>query len=143
MWLKRVVLGIALTTFCVRSEAEPRIRVAPIDVIEGEPVQVVVEGLQPGQSVTLRTSRLWPAYPSGEEQVSAWASFTADAEGIVDLGKREPLAGSSYQGTDASGLFWSMSRQPDSILAWSDGQGLRAGRVVIEAESQGRIVART
>jgi dienelactone hydrolase len=88
--------------------AAPSIVVTPSNVVEGDPVQVKVEGLRPGEKVTLHASRMWSSYPSGHELYCGKASFLADARGVIDLSSSAPLSGSSYDRPDDAGLFWSM-----------------------------------
>jgi pimeloyl-ACP methyl ester carboxylesterase len=64
----------------------------------GTPFHVVVEGLDPGESVTAK-SRFW-----GYE---GWAAFVADPSGVVDTSNVAPTKG-SYEGVDPDGLVWSM-----------------------------------
>ena len=60
----------------------------------GDPIRVVVDGLAPGQDVRIDVS------------TEAWAVFTADAEGIVDLGRDAPGEG-TWSSADVDGIFWS------------------------------------
>lgn len=117
---------------------EPIIRVAPSAVIEGDPVHVVVSGLRPSQTVTLRATRSWSAYPTGSETYEATASFVADAGGVVDLQSSAPIEGSSYDRPDPSGLFWSMVKRRQNSDA--PGQELGAGEVRILAEEAGTVL---
>jgi dienelactone hydrolase len=121
----------------------------PTDVVEGNPVNVSISGLQPGQEVILHASRLWSLYPIGEELYRGQAAYRADGAGKVDLGSSKPLPGSSYERVDPAGLFWSMAPER-RLLANGPRQGpplvpqaeLRPGQVRLEAEIAGRIVAR-
>lgn len=60
--------------------------------------------LRPGSAVTLK---LWSGF--NELVLMSSATFTADSNGVVDLGTHAPDTG-SYDGVDAMGLFW--SREP-------------------------------
>lgn len=135
------IQSIALALGTVTSAlAQPTIRVTPPDVVEGQPVHVVASGFKSGQIVTLRATRKWSAYPSGTDLYTSHASFAADESGTIDLRTRAPLAGSSYHGVDAAGLFWSMVRRelPETLAS-----GLKSpGSVLIEAESDGQVLAR-
>lgn len=139
LWLSLVDLSVA--------SPQPAIRVTPPDVVEGEPVRVVVTGMRPGATVRLRATRRWSAYPTGDELYQGSAAFTADARGAVDLDTAVPLAGSSYNGADPAGLLWSMrpeqGQQPDRAEALTAGSGLPPRDVVIiEAEVDGHVLAR-
>lgn len=68
-----------------------------------EPINISVTGIQPGQVITLHLIKKL----NGERYLASKASYTADQEGIVDLGRQSPVQG-SYQGVDRMGLFWSM-----------------------------------
>jgi dienelactone hydrolase len=116
--------------------------VSPADVVEGDPIQLSVTGLRPGQALTLRASRSWSLYPAGEEPYVGAASFVADAQGNVDLRTSAPGPGSSYDRPDAAGLFWSMAAARRVASTGRPIQTLRSGEVLIEAESEGAIVAR-
>jgi dienelactone hydrolase len=66
------------------------------------PIHVTVDGLYPGEKVTVRglsrdsSGALW----------TSWASFTAES-GTLDLARSVPEAG-TYQVADAGGLLWSL-----------------------------------
>lgn len=129
--------------------AEPVIRATPADVVEGEFVHVATTGLRPGQTVTVHASRIWSLYPDGEELYRGQATFSADDRGQVDLRTSHPAPGSSYEHPDPSGLFWSMaparrlkvsaSRSTPPLVLQAE---LKPGQVRLEAEIDGRIVAR-
>jgi hypothetical protein len=123
------------------ARAEPMISVTPSAVVEGEPVRVVVTGLQPGQTLTLHASRVLPADPTGMDSFRGAATFTADARGLVDLGASPAAPGSSYEGIDPSGLFWSMSIQRPASGGNPPGEP-PPGIVLLEAEIAGVVVAR-
>lgn len=67
-------------------------------------IVIRVLDLKPGERVSLK---LW----SRVDQIIllSTANFTADSNGVVDLGSQAPESG-SYDGVDAMGLFW--SREP-------------------------------
>jgi dienelactone hydrolase len=107
---------------------------APLDV----PVSIRLAGLAPGDQVTVR-ARL-ATYFDGGTWVSE-ATFVADAAGEVDLGRDAPIAGSfpgSYQGVEASGLFWSMRRAGDSDTPFD---GTRPLLVTLSTERAGVVGA--
>ncbi len=142
-----VLRSVAFATISVSAHAQPAIRITPSDVREGDPVHVVVTGLEPGLPVTLRVFRRLPAYPTGEQTFRGSASFVADASGTVDLRSSQPLAGSSYDRPDPAGLFWSMTpdRRTGVLLDGAAPSGVddpSVGDVVIEVERAGAVVAR-
>ena len=129
--------------------ARPVIEATPVEVVEGEPVNVVLRGLPPKQTVTLHSSRILASYPRGEELFRGRATYVANELGEVDLGSSPPLAGSSYELPDQAGLFWSMAADPgrtatgpDNGLRLASQDELRPGQVRLEAEIEGQIVAR-
>jgi len=85
-----------------------RIELSSESVMHDEVIGITITGLDPWARVTLRlTTRIDAA-----DFVSS-ADFHADAKGRVDLNSQAPVTG-SYQGTDAMGLFWSMTAEtPD------------------------------
>lgn len=60
----------------------------------GDPIRIVVEGLESGAQVKVDVS------------TGAWGVFAADAAGSVDLGRDAPLSG-TWPGADVDGPFWS------------------------------------
>lgn len=63
-----------------------------------DPIAVKLTGLVPGRTITVRA------------EMAPWvsqASFVVGADGVVDLGRDAPSAG-TYTGVDPDGLFWSM-----------------------------------
>lgn len=73
-----------------------------------EAVHITVQGLTPGEKVTLGLST--PDY--GDTPWTSHADFVANAGGVVDLATAAPQAGSSYAGVDPMGLFWSITTTP-------------------------------
>ena len=75
----------------------------PAAALVDQPVTIRVEGLKPGEPVTLRASmqdyrhRTW----------SAEATFLADGDGVVEVTRDAPNYG-SYSGVHTMGLIWSM-----------------------------------
>jgi dienelactone hydrolase len=85
--------------------ASPRLQISPASVLEGDLVSIRVTGLKPASLVSL--------YAQSAESVGARtvpffgsATFTANADGSVDLATDAPVRG-YYQGADLHGLFWS------------------------------------
>lgn len=66
------------------------------------PLAVRVAGLHPGQPVLLR-GRMTSAAATWE----SWATYTANAQGMVEVSRATPTSGTYIQ-ADGMGLFWSM-----------------------------------
>jgi dienelactone hydrolase len=85
------------------------------EVLEGEPVAIVADGLQPGEEVTLRAERWYAPLSTAAKPprlFRAEARFRADARGRIDSTASASLGG-SYVGVDARGMFWSMTPLDD------------------------------
>lgn len=104
-------LGVGMGSLCGAQQFD----VAPKDaVLLGDPVTVTLRGLAPAKAVTVVAERVFRSNASGQRMIHrAQATFTPDANGVVDFAKAVPAKGSSYQGTDAHGLFWSMMPTKD------------------------------
>jgi len=89
----------------------PRFEIHQQTFLIDEPIPIVIAGLPPGRTVTVRLR-------GGEEpeQWSSSATFAIPQDGVVDLGRIAPASG-NYQGVDAMGLFWSARRDPDERRA--------------------------
>ena len=76
--------------------------ITPADGLIDEPRIIRVEGLAPGESITViaETQR------AGNARWGSQAVFMADADGVVDASVQAPVSG-SYQGVSAMGLLWS------------------------------------
>jgi dienelactone hydrolase len=117
--------------------AAAALRVDDADVLADEPVAVTVDGLVPGQEVALWARR-------GDDLGRTWlayALFTADGDGRVDVGTATPVAG-TYAGADPMGLFWSMrpadGAPPGPPVPVSAGS---EARIALTAVVDGRVVA--
>jgi len=91
-------------------------------VFAGQPLDIELRGLDAGSRVTIdarRALRDW----RGRGAYGASATYTVPADGRLDLATAVPLAGSSYEGADGLGLFWSMRPLDASsdVTAWRDG----------------------
>ncbi|MDW5444102.1 acyl-CoA thioester hydrolase/BAAT C-terminal domain-containing protein [Polaromonas sp. SM01] len=82
--------------------------VTPEDALIDVPRRIAVNGLAPGEEVTLSTHTL---RGPGVVWRSA-VSFRADAHGVVDLQRDAPLTG-SYSGVSAMGLLWSQAPEQE------------------------------
>jgi dienelactone hydrolase len=77
---------------------------APVALMD-QPAHLTITGLAPDDTVTVTAQ----ARDAHSLPWQAHADFRADAHGTVDLDSAAPLPGSSYQGADGMGLFWSMN----------------------------------
>jgi dienelactone hydrolase len=112
--------------------------VAPRQALVDEPVSIRVSQARPGQKLTIRAS----AIDELDKRWQSYAVFTADEQGVVDVGRQEPETG-SYEDVDSMGLFWSMRRvekgkQRDAFFAKNTAAPLT---VTIEIEVDGATIA--
>jgi dienelactone hydrolase len=75
----------------------------PPTIVNGESVNVVLQGFTPGDRVTIEAELNDPA----DGVARSRAVFVAPNSGMIDLSRDAPVEG-TYQGADAAGLFWSM-----------------------------------
>src|SRR5450830_1381887 len=85
--------------------APARLHISPAEALIDVPRQIQVQGLRPGEEVTLQSRTV---RGPGVVWVAA-ARFQADATGHVDLGRDAPLPGSAYEGVDPMGLIWAQA----------------------------------
>ncbi len=88
------------------SEPAPSLAISPSGPALDTPLRIRADGFAPGAIVSLDTWQL----DSHGRRWSAWAKFVADDLGIVDTTSDAPLTG-TYEGFDAMGLVWSMTRE--------------------------------
>lgn len=86
--------------------------ILPQKALMDEPVKICVEGLAPGQPVTLAAM-----CDEGKVVFASYGQYEADGQGQVDLEKASSVAG-SYTGVEPMGLFWSMSPQRGASQAY-------------------------
>ncbi|QEI05003.1 palmitoyl-CoA hydrolase [Pigmentiphaga aceris] len=79
------------------------LRVDPAHARIDVPRQITVDGLNPGETVTIAAVTLRAGTPW-----QSTASFVADAQGHIDLTRDAPIAG-DYAGVSPMGLIWSQS----------------------------------
>lgn len=85
--------------------------VTPVDALIDAPRAIVLTGLKPDEivAITARTPR------ANGVTWMAQATFIADAEGVVDLGRDAPVGG-DYAEVAADGLIW--SQQPEGAVSF-------------------------
>jgi len=88
------------------ARAIPRLEVVPAAVVEGSPVSIRVEGLEPGALATLHLQSVEKDDDGREQPFHGQAAFRADARGRIDLATAAPVSG-NYNEADLRGLFWS------------------------------------
>lgn len=76
--------------------------ITPADALIDEPRVIRVEGLAPGQRISIQAQ----TERAGGQVWRSQAEFKANDEGVVDLSSQAPLAG-SYEGVSPMGLLWS------------------------------------
>jgi dienelactone hydrolase len=128
-----VALLVVLLPAPVRADAI--FHFEPKEPVVDEVVHVRITELPADAVVTVRARASWFG--------KAWqavATFRADGQGALDLGKQAPLKG-TYSGVDAMDLFWSM--EPDEDAPKPAPLKLTDPRVTaFEVESAGQVVAR-
>lgn len=138
--MRALILATGLLSSVASADRQVSMQVHPTEVLEGEPVSVLVTGLKPGATVRLNSVRAWTAYPTGTDLYRGSATFEADALGTVDLRTSVPLPGSTYDRVDPAGLFWSMARAKPML--GETGSPLAPGVVQITVEDSERVLAR-
>jgi dienelactone hydrolase len=120
-----------------QGEAAVRFELASDDVLVDEPIAIAVSGLAPRSTVTVRL-RGGPG-----DRMASNATFTADANGRIDLTRMAPAKG-SYKEVDSMGLFWSVEREgapaPDEAI---DDAAPSPERWTLTAEVANAVVAKT
>lgn len=102
-----------------------------------EPIPIVVEGVEPGASVTIEAR-------NGEARnpLVSRATFTAGADGRVDVANAAPSKG-DYSGVDLTGLFWSAHREQSGAAPRPAGETPEElAQWTLSASVDGRVVAR-
>lgn len=82
---------------------------APAQVIFGEPIPVLADGLAPGTQAVLRVERVNRFGDAARSETR----FRADVAGRIDPATQGPTAG-AYTGVDPAGPFWSMAPVKDA-----------------------------
>jgi hypothetical protein len=110
--------------------------VSPERALNDQPVRIVVSGLEPGASVTLRAGMVDDFGRSWQAQ----AQFAAESDGTVDVAAMAPLRG-SYTDIDAMGLFWSMVPTGGPMTGPRTKNALEPTRVTITVEADDSVTA--
>lgn len=110
------------------------------EVLDGEPLHLVVTGLQPGELATVHCFRRSAVYPSATTPAQpvfahAFAVFSAGADGSIHVDSAVP-AGGTYAGADPLGLLWSGTRLE---LTGSATQPVTQG---LHIENEGDVIVR-
>ncbi|WP_336338304.1 acyl-CoA thioesterase/BAAT N-terminal domain-containing protein [Haloarcula brevis] len=133
--------GSVALTGC-SSSTSPTIEM-PASALVDEPIPVAVTGLDPEQSVTLRSH----THDRGGTAWESSAAFAAGADGSVTVGAQRPDESRYYDRDDGMGLFWSMrpvetgptAPLPPGVLFQPPTE---AFEVTLTAESGGRTLQR-
>ncbi|WP_026675222.1 acyl-CoA thioesterase/bile acid-CoA:amino acid N-acyltransferase family protein [Alkalihalobacterium bogoriense] len=81
----------------------PSLQVTPLNSYIDEEVLITVTGCPVNKEVTIQAT----AFDEKEKEFCSHASFRPNQNGIVDLSRQKPIAG-TYDEADSAGLFWSM-----------------------------------
>lgn len=128
----RFLLFLALSSVAVGAQ---EIHVTPAAALADEPVSIVLEAFPPETPVVLRAKTT----DADETVWQAWAAFTTDRRGRVQVAQTAPAYG-SYTGIDGMGLFWSMDVAGEGYSTRRFRTGAPAP-VVLTAEVGGKVVA--
>ena len=116
---------------------EPRLHVTPPTALVDEEVAIAIDGLEPGREVEL-TAR---THDEADIEWSSQASFVADEDGRIDLGRCAPVNG-SWSSADPMAFLWSMKIAPDATRQRYVQTRLDPSVVELEASVAGTPVAR-
>ena len=104
------------------------------EVLQGQPVNVRLEGLEPNAAVTITAER---RFGRPAQVYASSADYVADGEGVVDLQRSAPVSG-DYAGADAAGLFWSMTPTERPLPEdWRTGEVRLSARVADQEVATG------
>lgn len=110
-------------------EPEFAVVTSPVDPLFGTPVDVRIEGLEPGESVRLMAR----STDEMDQEFESETTFEADESGVVDLSNQVPSAG-AYEDIDALGIFWTMV--PDGGPgAWNNYMFAHLPHIQVELEA--------
>ncbi|GFO21246.1 acyl-CoA amino acid n-acyltransferase 2 [Plakobranchus ocellatus] len=95
---------------CNLHQYAPKIHVTPTHALIDEEVQIVTNGLHPGQKVTLFAHMV-----EAKRQYGSCGQYIADDKGVVDTSKNDSQGG-TFEGVEPMGLFWSMLIRPKTSI---------------------------
>src|SRR5262245_24545792 len=113
--MRATLAAVMFATTALTQTTGPQFAIPRRDVLLDETVPIVVSGLTPKTSVTIRVR-------GGEhDDWTSSAVFVADDNGRIDVTGTAPVRG-SYKDVDPMGLFWSVERRraPDAATAADD-----------------------
>lgn len=115
------------------------VQILPAHCYFDEPVQVVVQGLNPKQTVTLMAK----VKDDKGMIFQSSAEYQANEDGEMDLNSSPSLSG-SYSGVEPMGLFWSLlPLTPHNKLTWWDAsRPLVVDIEVISCERPGHVLGK-
>lgn len=152
MWMT-LMAGVL---FATASAAQPRLTAQSGSVLlHGESPRLLVEGAAPGEKVVVHSFRATQEYGPGKAPVPvvahAFAQFTTDANGRVEVDAAAPQAG-TYTGADPLGLLWSgekaqsakgvtLSSPDDVVFQLERGSQIVAQTQITFSDGSDRVVA--
>lgn len=131
---------VARNNLTMRAAAgqRPKLSVSPTTLLIDDTAFVTIDGLRPGQPISLVAKLLaW----RGTDWTSR-ADFVADQRGRISVAT-QPAVGGSYTGVDPTGLLWSMvpDSTPEDPAKMPDGDELLPHEIAFHAcDSLGRAV---
>ncbi|MDM0109754.1 acyl-CoA thioesterase/bile acid-CoA:amino acid N-acyltransferase family protein [Variovorax sp. J22R24] len=102
----------------------------PDTCLVDETLAIRVLEIRAGARITLK---LWSSF--NDVVLLSSATFTADAGGVVDLGRQAPDSG-SYQDVDAMGLFWSRAPVQGEVATGFEGMSKDPFTATLTAEAE-------
>jgi hypothetical protein len=134
------LMALFLAEPATQGAPAPEINITPDHAFINDNVQIVLQGFETDQPVTLSASftnsvgQIWESH----------AEFLTDRHGRVDLATRAPISG-TYRHADAMGLFWSMSLVPSENVKVPSVHGASTNidvqEVKVTAAANGHILA--
>lgn len=119
------------------SEHGSKIKILPEKALFDQKVKIRLLGFKPNQLVTVRAS----TKDDTDKKWVSYATFKANADGVVDLNSQKPLSG-TYDGVDPMGLFWSMGVSPEEKeISMYLKRTLAPSTITFTAEADGKVVA--
>ncbi|MEM7493044.1 MAG: acyl-CoA thioester hydrolase/BAAT C-terminal domain-containing protein [Pseudomonadota bacterium] len=110
MRLLTSAFALAVCTAC-QTVPDPALSVTPSPILQGDPVDITLTGLEPGSSVKLSLDEIKMRRGKPTFYTSN-ATFIVPDNGTLSTATTAPISG-SYEGVDQAGLFWSRRRPSD------------------------------